>query len=148
MSNLSCSLNASLSSISHEIPKGFILFNSKSICAYLEIRLPPSCWTLLVARIGRLKCQNLPRGGVPRNNMVGNKNAFQWDAYRPLVDRIPACTVAGGTCPGGEPAQGGCTYPGGCTSLGGVPAQGGVPARGGTCPVTPPPVNRMTDRQV
>ena len=24
-----------------------------------------------------------------------NKNAFQWDAYRPLVDRIPACTVQG-----------------------------------------------------
>ena len=35
-----------------------------------------------------------------------NKNAFQWDAYRPLVDRIPACT---GEClplvPGG---RGGC----------------------------------------
>ena len=25
-----------------------------------------------------------------------NKNAFQWDAYRPLVDRIPVCTVVGG----------------------------------------------------
>ena len=24
-----------------------------------------------------------------------NKNAFQWDAYRPLVDHIPACTVQG-----------------------------------------------------
>ena len=24
------------------------------------------------------------------------KNAFQWDAYRPLVDRIPACTAGGG----------------------------------------------------
>ena len=24
-----------------------------------------------------------------------NKNAFQWDAYRPLVDRIPACTDQG-----------------------------------------------------
>ena len=23
-------------------------------------------------------------------------NAFQWDAYRPLVDRIPACTAQGG----------------------------------------------------
>ena len=33
--------------------------------------------------------------------MNENKNAFQWDAYRPLVDHIPACTVVGGcTCPG------------------------------------------------
>ena len=40
-----------------------------------------------------------------------NKNAFQWDAYRPLVDCIPACTGKGvcipactrqgGVCPGG-----------------------------------------------
>ena len=28
-------------------------------------------------------------------NAICNKNAFQWDAYRPLVDRIP------GGCPGG-----------------------------------------------
>ena len=39
--------------------------------------------------------------------LIQNENASQWDAYCPLVDRIPACTVAGG----------------------GVPAQGGVPAR-------------------
>ena len=57
-----------------------------------------------------------------------NKNALQWDAYRPLVDRIPACTVAGGkvTAQGGVPAQG-VYLPGGCTCLGstclGVPAQ-------------------------
>ena len=33
---------------------------------------------------------------------------------------------------------------------GGVPARRGVPALAGegTCPGTPPPVNRMTDRQV
>ena len=30
---------------------------------------------------------------------IKNKDAFQWDAYRPLVDRIPACTE-GGVCPG------------------------------------------------
>ena len=24
-----------------------------------------------------------------------NKNAFQWDAYHPLVDRLPACTGQG-----------------------------------------------------
>ena len=47
-----------------------------------------------------------------------NKNAFQWDAYRPLVDRIPACTAqrGGGVPAGGVPAQGV------------VPDQGGVPA--------------------
>ena len=40
---------------------------------------------------------------------------------RTLVDRIPASTVAGGVC-----------------TCGG----------GDTCPGTPPPVNRMTDRQL
>ena len=44
-----------------------------------------------------------------------NKNAFQWDAYSPLVGRIPACTAhgGGGVCTGGVgdlSAQGGvCT---------------------------------------
>ena len=32
-------------------------------------------------------------------NYILNKNAFQWDAYRPLVDRIPACTVQAGCLP-------------------------------------------------
>ena len=46
-----------------------------------------------------------------------NKNAFQWDTYRPLVDCIPACTGKGGcipaftgqggVCPGGV-CLGGC----------------------------------------
>ena len=27
-----------------------------------------------------------------------NKNAFQWDAHHPLVDRIPACTGQEGGC--------------------------------------------------
>ena len=39
---------------------------------------------------------------------VDNKNAFQWDAYRPLVDRIPACTVQGGVC---LCSSGGAVYP-------------------------------------
>ena len=43
-----------------------------------------------------------------------NKNEFQWDAYCPLVDRIPACTVQGrclprGCLPGGVSAWG--VYP-------------------------------------
>ena len=61
---------------------------------------------------------------------INDKNAFQWNAYRPLVDRIPACIVAGGE---GVPAQEGCTcqgvpawgvylprvyLPGGCTCPG------------------------------
>ena len=33
-----------------------------------------------------------------------NKNAFQWDAYHPLVDHIPACTAQGG----GSAQAGGC----------------------------------------
>ena len=40
-----------------------------------------------------------------------NKNALQWDAYRPLVDRIPACTawgcLPGGVCLGGVCPDGG-----------------------------------------
>ena len=57
-----------------------------------------------------------------------NKNAFQWDEYRPLVDRIPACTMAGGcTCLGGGGTFPGGFPPGGCTSS------------GGTCPGLPPP---------
>ena len=33
--------------------------------------------------------------------MIRNKNAFQWDAYRLFVDRIPTCTGQGGCLPGG-----------------------------------------------
>ena len=38
------------------------------------------------------------------------KIEFQYDAYRPLVDRIPACT-ARGCLPGGVSAQGGMADP-------------------------------------
>ena len=31
--------------------------------------------------------------------MFRNKNAFQWDAYHPVVDCIPACTRQGGVYP-------------------------------------------------
>ena len=48
--------------------------------------------------------------------LIGNKNAFQREVYRPLIDRIPACTVAGR----------------------------GVPAQGGSFTGTPPPVDRQT----
>ena len=59
-----------------------------------------------------------------------NKNAFQWDAYRPLVDCTPACAVAGGApARGGVPARRGCTCPGGY-----LPRYS-----------PPPPVGRMTD---
>ena len=59
-----------------------------------------------------------------------NKNAFQWDAYRPLVDRIPAYTVQGGVCLGGVSAPWGCLPRGVCP--GGV-CPGG-PAWGGCLP--------------
>ena len=99
-------------------------------------------------------CNNLRTG----RNIIHNKNAFQWGAYYPLVDRILACTMAGGYLlgvylSGGEPAWGvyllegvparGCTcpgeyllgvyLPGQCTSLGGVPAQGVYLIWGCTC---------------
>ena len=52
----------------------------------------------------------------------GNKNGFQWDAYHPLDDRIPACTGhgvyssnhwVGGIYLGGVVCPGGCLPPGG-----------------------------------
>ena len=65
-----------------------------------------------------------------------NKNAFQWDAYRPLVDHMlkggggSPCLVQGGfslPCPGGCQVRGGEPGPGGCArSQGGLPGPGGV----------------------
>ena len=77
--------------------------------------------------------------------LIQNENAFQWDAYCPLVDRIRACTVAGGGyLLKGVYLPGQCTCPMGCTCPGGVPAQGeGVTCQGGTCPGNPP-VDRKT----
>ena len=54
-----------------------------------------------------------------------NKNAFQQDAHRRLVDHIPAC-IAGGTCPG-------VYLPGSVPALGGGPAQGCTWLGGGGC---------------
>ena len=60
-------------------------------------------------------------------NESTNKNAFQWDAYCPLVDCIPACTVQGvstqgvsargvstqgDVCPGGGVSLSSGVYPG------------------------------------
>ena len=60
-----------------------------------------------------------------------NKNAFQWDAYRPLVDRILACTaqrgvsaLGRGVCPGGVYLPRGVSARR-CLPRGVVPAQGG-----------------------
>ena len=63
------------------------------------------------------------------------KNAFQWDAYRPLVDHIPACTGWG-------------VYPS-MHWMGGVSVQG-VSAGGGGGVADSPPEGRKTppvDRQ-
>ena len=105
-----------------------------------------------------------------------NKNAFQLDAYLPLVDHIPAC-IGQGVCIPACTGQGvcilACTGQRGCMPAcigqGGVSDQGGVwprgmSGRGDVClgdvctrvcvADTPlnqrqtPPVNRMTDRQV
>ena len=87
---------------------------------------------------------------------ICNKNAFQWDTYRPLVDRIPAFTAAGervsASGPGGVHAQGGgvCLWPGwslslvpgGCLPL--VPGCVCIPACNGAD--TPPP--QWTDRHL
>ena len=53
-----------------------------------------------------------------------NKIAFQWDAYRPLVDCIPACTAQSGVyLPGGRYLPRGY-LPGDVAAQGGVPAWG------------------------
>ena len=82
-----------------------------------------------------------------------NNNAFLWDAYRPLVDHMPACTgQREAVCPGGGcpprgdicpmgVCQGGC-LPRGCLLGGCLPGGrgGGLSARGvsarkrGVCP--------------
>ena len=65
-----------------------------------------------------------------------DKNAFQLDAYRPLVDRMLESASRGG---------GGCSR--GVSAPGGVCSQGGgIPACTEADPL--PPVNRMNDRQV
>ena len=76
-------------------------------------------------------CLNSP---WPSCKEIDNMIAFQWDAYRPLVDCIPACTVPGGTCLG-DYLPGECTFLGGvpawgCTCLWGVPVQWAVPVWG------------------
>ena len=74
-----------------------------------------------------------------RQKSLNNKNAFQWDGYCPLVDRMPACTVGvywRSTCQG-------VNLPRACTYLGeylpkGVYLPGGVPGQ------VLPPVDRQT----
>ena len=81
-----------------------------------------------------------------------NKNAFQWDVYRPLVDYIPACTTPRGevgcipACTGQGLSARGCVCPEVCLPRGclprGVSTQGVLPGRclpggcllGGVCP--------------
>ena len=64
------------------------------------------------------------------------KNAFQWDAYRSLVDRIPACTARGDVYWGGVSARGVSAWGWSRVSaLWGVSAEGYLP---------PPTVDRQT----
>ena len=69
-----------------------------------------------------------------------NKNAFQWDAYRPLVDRMLECASRGGGGlvlggpPGGRVCSGGVlSLPGGspCPRGGRLSLPGGSPCPGG-----------------
>ena len=58
-------------------------------------------------------------------NLFINKNAFQWDAYRPprlLTVSQHALWLGGVPAQGGVPTLG-VYLPRGCTCLGGVPAQ-------------------------
>ena len=63
-------------------------------------------------------------------NAIINKNAFQWDVYCPLVDRIPACTTQGRCLPGrGVSAQGR-----GSAQWGVSGQEGCLPGGKGICP--------------
>ena len=82
-------------------------------------------------------------------NFKLNKNAFQWDAYRPLVDHMPESAWAGvpgrgggvpgpggggGTWSRGEVyLVGGCTWSGGCLLPGGAPGPRGCHTWSGGC---------------
>ena len=75
-----------------------------------------------------------------------DKNAFQYDAYRPL--RWPSAG-SGGICPGGGVSVQGVSAQRGVSAQGGyLPKEGclprGVSARG-CLPDNPPNVNRITD---
>ena len=82
---------------------------------------------------GPIPCEIVTFHSAPVEIKI-NKNAFQWDAYRPLVDRIPPCTAWRGVYPSMHWA-GGC-LPGECLPRGGVclgvSAQG-VTTQGGVC---------------
>ena len=89
---------------------------------------PPPPWTEFLTHA----TENIT---LPQTSFAGgNKNAFEWDVYCPLVDHIPACTVAGVVyLPGrGVPAWG-CNGPGVY-----LPKGVYVYLSGGTCPGTPP----------
>ena len=53
------------------------------------------------ANVKRGDCRYKPRYNAAIK-LFKTRNAFQWDAYRPLVDRILACTAQGG---GGSVSQ-------------------------------------------
>ena len=62
-------------------------------------------------------------------NSLQYKNAFQWDAYRPLVARISQHALLPGGVPGPEGGTwswGGVSGPGGLYLVGGVPGPGGL----------------------
>ena len=135
----------------------------------MHLMLPTPLWTdrqmLLTISVNRplFVLHDLFSNSCLKRMARSDKNAFQWDAYRPLIDRILACNVQGvypsmhrargclpggclpreiclgGVCPGGVCQEGGClpmegVCPGGC-----LPREGGVCLAGvvwQTCPWT------------
>ena len=63
-----------------------------------------------------------------------NKNAFQWDAYRPLVNHMLQSASRGACCSwGGVSGPRGCLVWGGVSGPRGVAGPGGCLVRGGVC---------------
>ena len=82
--------------------------------------LKDSCLTYeiwLYFRLLYLNGEIQPKSKNPFN-CYNNKNAFQWDVYRPLVDRgcIPACTAWGVSAQGGCMSGARVSAPGRCLS--------------------------------
>ena len=107
--------------------------------------------TIIFFNFSESKILHWIKFSVLKTNMK-NKNAFQWDAYRPRVDRISqhalrrgGVSALGGICSWGGIWSWGVSAPGGVSAPRGGLFPGGVPGPGGTWSGTPPPpVDRHT----
>ena len=80
-------LNLLVFDVENNIKNKFVLSKPMVLKERLPCESYPYSYLLKVIKLVEL---------INVQKSMSNKNAFQWDAYRPLVDRIPACTPWGG----------------------------------------------------